>query len=342
MTALPDLSQAVQACGSGQFQMVLRESLAAYLGADRSGVLQYSRYSVPHYLLSDHVPEEEVELYLAGAYRFDPFFRYWREQGSTGVLHLSDLRETDGRIGENARDYILRFQPQTSMADEIALLCSKIGGAVDNYFFLRDTPFHRDELHILQGLFPTIRALHDLNQRLILNALGESQFLESGFPDFECFAIDDSNGKESYISNTWQQLVGQSVALSDAVKLARQEQPGDPRVVGNVHVISEQLGADFPPAPNGRITFVLQRPMASSSLVLSEVVEHLFCDRLTQREVSICHLALRGFPSASIAQQLGIAVGTVKNHRKSIYRKLDITTERELFLLLLNSIGAQE
>jgi DNA-binding CsgD family transcriptional regulator len=30
---------------------------------------------------------------------------------------------------------------------------------------------------------------------------------------------------------------------------------------------------------------------------------------------------------------LGLAVGTVKNHRTRIFRKLDITTERELFLI---------
>ena len=33
-----------------------------------------------------------------------------------------------------------------------------------------------------------------------------------------------------------------------------------------------------------------------------------------------------------IAERLGITVGTVKNHRRRIYEKLDITTERELFL----------
>ena len=34
----------------------------------------------------------------------------------------------------------------------------------------------------------------------------------------------------------------------------------------------------------------------------------------------------------ALAARLGIASGTVKNHRARIYEKLDITTERELFL----------
>ena len=32
-----------------------------------------------------------------------------------------------------------------------------------------------------------------------------------------------------------------------------------------------------------------------------------------------------------IARKLGLSRGTVKNYRLAIYRKLDITTERELF-----------
>ncbi len=43
-------------------------------------------------------------------------------------------------------------------------------------------------------------------------------------------------------------------------------------------------------------------------------------------------LVLAGHPTAAIAERLGITVGTAKNHRRRIYEKLDITTERELFL----------
>ncbi|MBO9451963.1 helix-turn-helix transcriptional regulator [Tropicibacter sp. R16_0] len=336
----PDLSAAVLTVGQGGFQAALSEAIATWLGAERRGVLQYSRHALPHYLVRDHVPGEEVDFYLAGAYRFDPFFRKWREGQANGVLGLAELSDAAGRVGEKARDYVLRFQPKTGMADEIAVLCPKIGGAVDNYFFLRSTPFEQAEMEMLRAVFPTLHALHDLNQRLILNALAQGNTQISGFPEADAFAIDDSQGRQSFVSANWQQIVGQAIDLSDAVDHARRGASGQPTVIGTAHVISERLGADFPPAPNGRITFVVQRPMASSSLVLSEVVENLFSDQLTQREISICQLALRGFPSASIAEQLGIAVGTVKNHRKSIYRKLDITTERELFLLLLNHVGA--
>jgi DNA-binding CsgD family transcriptional regulator len=53
---------------------------------------------------------------------------------------------------------------------------------------------------------------------------------------------------------------------------------------------------------------------------------------LSSREKQLVELILAGFPTAVISKRLGITVGTVKNHRRRIYEKLDITTERELFL----------
>lgn len=53
---------------------------------------------------------------------------------------------------------------------------------------------------------------------------------------------------------------------------------------------------------------------------------------LSQRERELVQLVLAGHPTAAIAERLGITVGTAKNHRRRIYEKLDITTERELFL----------
>ena len=52
---------------------------------------------------------------------------------------------------------------------------------------------------------------------------------------------------------------------------------------------------------------------------------------LTEREQQVVLLTLQGYPVIGIASKLGLSRGTVKNHRLAIYRKLDITTERELF-----------
>lgn len=59
--------------------------------------------------------------------------------------------------------------------------------------------------------------------------------------------------------------------------------------------------------------------------------EGLWTD-LTGREREIVRLVLEGHPSSGIAERLGISPGTVRIHRQSIYAKLDITSEREIFL----------
>ena len=61
--------------------------------------------------------------------------------------------------------------------------------------------------------------------------------------------------------------------------------------------------------------------------------------RLTVRERTIVRLALAGFANEAIARRLALSTGTVKNHRKRIHAKLDITSERELFSLFLGHLA---
>jgi DNA-binding CsgD family transcriptional regulator len=63
-------------------------------------------------------------------------------------------------------------------------------------------------------------------------------------------------------------------------------------------------------------------------------------EQLTPRERDIVHLVLAGYPSSKIAERLKLSLNTIKNHRKRMYAKLDITTERELFLNFVNFIIA--
>jgi DNA-binding CsgD family transcriptional regulator len=57
---------------------------------------------------------------------------------------------------------------------------------------------------------------------------------------------------------------------------------------------------------------------------------------LTPRERDIVHLILIGCPNIKIAERLGLSINTVKNHKKRMYLKLGIGTERELFLAFVN------
>lgn len=61
---------------------------------------------------------------------------------------------------------------------------------------------------------------------------------------------------------------------------------------------------------------------------------------LTPREQEIAKLILLGYSNKALAARLGITPGTVKNHRKALYRKLDISTHAELFSLFLMALSA--
>lgn len=63
---------------------------------------------------------------------------------------------------------------------------------------------------------------------------------------------------------------------------------------------------------------------------------------LTPRERDIVGLILLGYPTARIATRLKLSVNTIKNHKKRMYHKLDITTERELFLGFVNFLFESE
>ena len=88
-------------------------------------------------------------------------------------------------------------------------------------------------------------------------------------------------------------------------------------------------GAGEPEAGHGSLSF----------LTLDEALRRGEFRALSAREREIVALILKGHSSKSVAEQLGIAVGTVKNHRKSIYRRLAISSQSALFSRFLRSIG---
>ena len=72
---------------------------------------------------------------------------------------------------------------------------------------------------------------------------------------------------------------------------------------------------------------------------LSQVLAQPPFAALTARERDIVALLLRGHSSKSMAAAVAISVGTVKNHRKNIYRKLGVHSQSELFARFLGVIG---
>lgn len=83
-----------------------------------------------------------------------------------------------------------------------------------------------------------------------------------------------------------------------------------------------------------RVGRMLQR---NQSLVQTDLSHKISVDNrldlhaLTNREKQIVGLILEGLSSSAIAEKCFVSEGTIKNHRKNIYRKLKIKSQAELF-----------
>ncbi|MHC5347970.1 helix-turn-helix transcriptional regulator [Pseudomonas sp. A46] len=60
---------------------------------------------------------------------------------------------------------------------------------------------------------------------------------------------------------------------------------------------------------------------------------------LSERELEIARLILRGYSSKAMAERLAISPETVKVHRRHLYAKLDISSQPELFSLFIQALG---
>ncbi len=59
---------------------------------------------------------------------------------------------------------------------------------------------------------------------------------------------------------------------------------------------------------------------------------------VSDREQEVLELLLRGYGADTSAEKLDISLETVRRHRKSIYKKLDVNSQADLFALFINTI----
>lgn len=98
-------------------------------------------------------------------------------------------------------------------------------------------------------------------------------------------------------------------------------------------------------------TTTIDRPGSTSSnagITYQNVSDGYFEQRTLQRHAGGAYSFARttmgswggfkGHSSLSIALHVDTAEGTVKNHRKSLYRKLGISSQSELFHLFVNQL----
>lgn len=83
-------------------------------------------------------------------------------------------------------------------------------------------------------------------------------------------------------------------------------------------------------------------PTASQPAPVADAMAHFGEGVLSERELEIARLILRGYSSKAMAERLGISPETIKAHRRHLYAKLDISSQPELFSRFIASLGFSE
>ncbi|MBL0374335.1 helix-turn-helix transcriptional regulator [Rhizobium sp. KVB221] len=223
-----------------------------------------------------------------------------------------------------------------SIFDELAVILPAYGGVTIALCCERHRL--RFESHDYQNatmVLPLLDALHKLHiDRLFLSAgrLGRDATNDA-------ILILDRRGQTVYKSEAWLRHTSAAAELPRIVEEMHRSESSS-LTFGDQQVAHwERLSDDFSLAPGGGLVIIEQRspdPLAISG----DAALQAFCRQkeLTPREAEIVRLSFVGLPNAAIAKQLGVSVGTIKNHRWRLYYKLDITTERELFHQFISTL----
>jgi len=313
------IAAASAAIGGEAFYDRLLEVPAALVETDLLSLVRYSSFGAPDLVIPREIRAEVAAPYNSGLYAFDPFHRYWRTVARPAVTSLRRLAPAEMWKSR----YALEFMRAARISDEIAVFLPPLGGASPTLILDRTNGvFTPAELACVERVFPLLAGLHNAHLRSIVNRGMIPHAAEKPL------RLIDRSGKELAANLAWKKLADDpqsglveavaELAASDATEIALP----DGRLL-----IRSSLAADFGAAPGGLCDQV-EAPALSGPAVP--------CDSwlapLTRREREIVMLTLEGHPIAGISKRLGVTSGTVKNHRLRIYQKLDITTERELFL----------
>ena len=83
-------------------------------------------------------------------------------------------------------------------------------------------------------------------------------------------------------------------------------------------------------------------PSEEGDNVMEAAFDSLCSDRLTKQQRNIVRLILRGHSNLSIGKVMNIAEGTVRIHRKNIYRRLGISSQGALFRIFIDHLNGRQ
>lgn len=317
-------ARAIDRLGTGAFYDALLDILGAAAPHDLAALVRYSRAAPPDLIIPRIEPTEAMMAYYHHFYAFDPFYAHWKNGGETGVYRL---RAIDAGIGRSR--YAREFLTAMAIHDEIAVFLPPIGDASPTLILDRAKGvFTASEVARIRAMFPLLAALHRRHLSIFVTAGIDPGNSPIGAERPLRFV--DLHGLEVFATQAWADRA-RDPAMAEALRTVTARGPCTIRLAGQMALRRTQLPPDFGPAPGGFCDEVSPDLQSGAAHQPASVLPASMAEPLSEREQEVVLLTLQGHPVIEIARKLGLSRGTVKNYRLAIYRKLDITTERELF-----------
>ena len=328
-----EFAELTRSVGTQSFYERMATLLARIAGCDRWLVVRYARYAAPDFIVNSSMTDDAIEFYLNGLYRVDPLLRITRAGPQTGIFTLSRLRTSD--VENMYFDDLFR---SAIIYDELAMLFSAPGRVCFAVCLDRSSrQFNDQEVDRFQMLFPAFEGLHDIH---IERLLAPGHIATEGMWNIanQGTMVLDREHHEVFSNGVWQEF--ERKFSGNLVKKIHQSRGSGIISLNHETVLHwETLNKSFAIAPSGKICTIERRSPGYGAKNHSETVKSFAAKYdLSPREETIISLAMRGSPNSHIAKNLSISAGTVRNHKYRLYRKLGITTERELFRMFIRML----
>ncbi|MFZ1467855.1 MAG: helix-turn-helix transcriptional regulator [Paracoccaceae bacterium] len=309
MTALP---AAMDAVGTARFEKHLADAIGCVLDYDFITMARYSVHGTPRFLIHSHTfPSHMAELYLSQFVDADPYIEHWRMAEEPGAVWLQDIAFARKRY----ETYTQVFLPQIGVKDEIGVFMPAVGrDSVAFFYNNRRRLFSPDDVLNVRRVFEISAALYRVHIRALLEQKEGGPVDSSpslGVPN----RLTNDTGATIWFTNEWSPQQRPDMSLIDDGIGARGAVP-DPYQT----TLAAQGRSARGHAPLGRRDWIAGLGM-------------------TRRERDIVELSLEGKDNAGIAEALDLTIGNVKNHKRRIYAKLDLTSERDLFVMYIDALS---
>ncbi len=315
------------------FHKHLLDAVGGLVAHDIRSMMRYSRFSAPDFLANNSYSDEFVAHYETEFYRYDPYYRYWKESERPGIVPLR--RVLTGKASRNR--YVNVALTEAGITDEISVFLPPVGGSSLALFFdRRQGRFRESEIARLERAYPLIAGLHQAHVICLMAGFCDLED-ETGaaLPKARPIRILDRGKQEVFQNAAWQRLAKtEPRALAAALAKLPRAGSGQATLTPGLILHRAPLPTAFGLAPGGMIDTVEDVGMAPAAPGQPALPPTL-AKMLTLREQEIVELILQGHPTKSIADKLRLSRGTIKNYRQRLYDKLDITTEREIFLAFI-------